>query len=183
MFLRIIPVGVSLTEILGDVKNELEFYLNIKCRIMAKLPMPKEAFNQWRKQYNAEIIMDLLSKSSEAKFIDKNIPILMVTDYDLYYAGLNFIFGLEDPAKNSAIVSIARLRPEFYDETPNVKLLKERTIKEVIHEIGHYLGLEHCDNVSCVMSFSPSIADVDTKKKRFCEDCKVKLMTKGIYLK
>jgi archaemetzincin len=180
MFLRIVPVGASLSEVLEMVKRELEFYLNIKVRIVGRVGMPKEAFNHWRKQYNAEIVMDELSTFPEAKFIDKNIPTLMITNHDLYYAGLNFVFGLEDPSKSSAIVSIARLRPEFYDEQSNIKLLKERTVKEVIHEMGHYLGLEHCHNPSCVMSFSPSVADIDLKKKMFCDNCRIRLMAKGI---
>jgi len=181
MFLRLVPVGNLSQQILETIREELE-YLNIKCRIMPKLDIPQEAFNHWRKQYNAEIVMNLLSKKSEVKFIDKNIPTLMITDSDLYYAGLNFIFGLEEPVISSAIVSIARLRPEFYDQRPDQNLLKERTVKEVIHELGHYLGLDHCNNSLCVMCFSPSVFDVDKKEKEFCDNCKIKMMTRGISL-
>lgn len=176
-----VPVGEMPESILNLVKDELE-NLNIKCRVMPKVSIPKEAHNQWRKQYNAEVVMDMLSKISEVKFIDKSIPTLLLTDADLYYAGLNFIFGLEDPAKSCAIVSLARLRPEFYDEKPARGLLEERTVKEVIHELGHYLGLDHCYNSKCVMSFSPSVFDVDKKLKEFCEDCKINLMARGINL-
>ena len=174
-----VPVGSFPKEILEIVKNELE-NLNIKCRIMPKLSVPQEAFNHWRKQYNAEMIMNSLSQASEVKFIDKSIPTLLLTDIDLYYGGLNFVFGLEDPAKSCAIVSLTRLRTEFYDERPSKNLLEERAIKEVIHEIGHYLGLDHCDYTHCVMSFSPSVYDVDKKTKHFCDNCKIKLMTRGI---
>jgi archaemetzincin len=179
MFLRIVPVGEVSESILDSVKNELE-NLNIKCRLMPKVAIPKEAYNQWRRQYNAEIVMDMLSKISEVKFIDKNIPTLILTDYDLYYSGLNFIFGLEDPTKSCAVVSLARLKPEFYDQRPARGLLEERTIKEVIHELGHYFGLDHCRNSKCVMSFSPSVFDADKKEKEFCDDCKIKMMTRGI---
>jgi archaemetzincin len=181
MFLRVVPVGDVPEGILNLVKDELE-NLNIKCRIMQKISIPKEAYNQWRKQYNAEVIMNMLSNVSEVKFIDKSIPTLLLTDFDLYYAGLNFIFGLEDPTKSCAIVSLARLRPEFYDQISERGLLEERAIKEVIHELGHYIGLDHCHNVKCVMNFSPSVFDVDKKQKEFCDDCKIKLMTKGISL-
>ena len=181
MFLRIVPVGEISESILNLVKDELE-NLNIKSRIMQRIEIPKEAYNQWRKQYNAEIIMSSVSNMSEVKFIDRSIPTLLLTDYDLYYSGLNFIFGLEDPTKSCAIVSLARLKPEFYDERPDRGLLEERTIKEVIHELGHYVGLDHCYNSKCVMSFSPSVFDVDKKGKEFCEDCKVRLMTRGINL-
>jgi archaemetzincin len=167
MFLRIVPVGEVSEGILNLVKDELE-NLNIKSRIMTKIDIPKEAYNQWRKQYNAEVIMDMLSKVSEVKFIDKSIPTLLITDFDLYYSGLNFIFGLEDPARCCAIVSRS--------------LLEERIVKEVIHELGHYIGLDHCYNNKCVMSFSPSVFDVDKKQKEFCDDCKIRMMTRGINL-
>jgi len=180
MFLRIVPVGNPPQKLLETIETELQDVLSIKCRIMSKLKIPDEAFNRWRKQYNAEVVMEKLSKASEVKFIDKNIPTLLITDADLYYGGLNFVFGLEDATKSSAIVSIARLRPEFYDQRHNPIVLRERVVKEVIHEIGHYLGLGHCKRPFCVMSFSPSVKDVDTKKKYFCNDCKIRLMTKGI---
>ncbi|OGI12221.1 hypothetical protein A3K64_02730 [Candidatus Micrarchaeota archaeon RBG_16_36_9] len=179
MFLRIVPIGNMPKEILDAIINELE-NLNIKCRIMSKIGIPQEAFNQWRRQYNAEIIMNYLSNSSEVKFIDKSIPTLLITEYDLYYRGLNFVFGLEDPTKSCAIVSLARLKTEFYDEKPNKALLEERVIKEVIHNVGHYVGLDHCLHITCVMNFSPSVYDVDKKQKDFCDNCKLDLMTRGI---
>lgn len=179
MFLRMVPVGEFPEGILYAVKDELEG-LGIKCRVMAKIPIPKDSYNQWRKQYNAEVVMDALSSVSEVKFIDRSIPTLLLTDADLYYTGLNFIFGLEDPKRSCAIVSLARLRPEFYDERPSLGLLEERTVKEVVHEMGHYLGLDHCHNSKCVMGFSPSVFDVDKKNKEFCDDCRVRLMTRGI---
>ena len=179
MFLRIVPVGEFPEGILNLVKDELE-NLSIKCRILPKISIPKEAYNQWRKQYNAEVVMNMLSNVSEVKFIDKSIPTLLLTDSDLYYSGLNFIFGLEDPTKSCAIVSLARLKPEFYDEKPARNLLEDRVVKEVIHELGHYVGLDHCQNAKCVMSFSPSVFDFDKKQKEFCDDCKIRLMTKGI---
>jgi archaemetzincin len=181
MFLRIVPVSNVPQGILEKVRSELES-LNIKCRIMPSLPIPEDSYNQWRKQYNAEVILKRLSDKSAVKFIDKNIPTLMITDADLYYGRLNFVFGLEDPSTNSSVVSITRLRPEFYDERPNLVLLEERTVKEVLHELGHYLGLGHCSNVECVMSFSPSAGDIDAKQKYFCESCKITLMTKGVSL-
>jgi len=183
MLIRIIPLGNVQKHILDAVQAELQDRLEAKCRIMEQHDIPKESFNQWRKQYNAEAVMDSLSKSLSAKFIDKDIPTLIITDMDLYYSGLNFIFGLEDPEKSSAIVSIARLKTEFYDGRPNQQKLLERTIKEVVHEMGHYIGLDHCHNNYCVMCFSPSIQDVDTKDKNFCKECKIKMMTKGISMK
>jgi archaemetzincin len=181
MFLRIVPLGNLPKEILEAVRNDLE-NLNIRCRIMPTIDIPQEAFNHWRRQYNAEIIMNCVYNKSEVKFIDANIPSLLLTDYDLYYSGLNFVFGLEYPSKSCAIVSLARLKPEFYDERPDKNLLNNRAAKEVLHEIGQYLGLGHCQNTKCVMAFSSSTSDIDKKQKDFCDSCKMELTMKGISL-
>ncbi|MEM0111125.1 MAG: hypothetical protein QXO83_07380 [Desulfurococcus sp.] len=33
------------------------------------------------------------------------------------------------------------------------------------------LGLNHCSNQGCVMSFSNSVVEVDAKSRFFCEEC------------
>ncbi|WP_236953667.1 hypothetical protein [Methanocaldococcus bathoardescens] len=53
---------------------------------------------------------------------------------------------------------------------------------EFIHEISHVLGLMHCKNKRCVMSFSNSIIDVDLKDWKYCEKCLKKLKDRDIYI-
>lgn len=180
MLVRVVPVGNPLPRVLEDIVRELPVYTSARARILPALPVPRETFNQWRKQYNAEQMMSILCKAKVAKFIDKNVPTLFITDADIYYGGLNFVFGVEDPVLSASIISLARLRPEFYDQRPNNFLLAERAIKESVHEIGHHLGLDHCRHPFCVMAFSPSVGDVDTKKKEFCSTCKIRASMKGV---
>ncbi len=43
------------------------------------------------------------------------------------------------------------------------------------HELGHVMGLQHCDDPGCVMYFSNRLSDTDRKASDFCETCQRKL--------
>lgn len=91
--------------------------------------------------------------------------LLGVVDVDLFVLGLNFVFGLA--AGNTAVISLARLRPEYYGEKKNEYLLRERALKEAIHELGHTFGLHHCPDIRCIMHFSNRLEDTDIKGTDF----------------
>jgi len=98
---------------------------------------------------------------------------LVITDYDIYHPGYNFLFGLAMPQRSKAIVSIYRLRSDDYC------LELERLIKETLHELGHILELGHCETMGCVMNFSNTVWEVDEKNAKFCRKCIRSLETKG----
>ena len=74
-----------------------------------------------------------------------------------------------------AIVSLARLKPEFYGLPPDKDLSVRRIRKEVSHELGHTFGLVHCAERLCLMSLSTEIMQVDFKSENFCRNCWVTL--------
>ncbi len=171
MLVRIIPVGNVSEKLLKEVSGGIENTLGVKTRIMEGLVVPKESYNALRRQHDAEKMIDLLCKNQVAQFIDRDLPALFITDADMYTDRMNFAFAVEDPVYSVSIVSLARLRTEFYGQGINLYLLGERTAKEAIHTLGHQLGLEHCFRHNCVMSSSPSAGDVDKKQKIMCRDC------------
>jgi len=123
------------------------------------LEIPINAFNSVRNQYSAELLLDYaLEKYTDAL-------VFAIIDEDIYVPGFNFVFGLAYPFRG-AIVSTYRLQ-NF-----------ERVKKEILHEMGHLLGLEHCSNY-CVMQFSNSVYEVDQKPDKYCIDCYNKLLTLG----
>ncbi|HDI12568.1 MAG TPA: hypothetical protein ENF64_00455 [Hadesarchaea archaeon] len=139
------------------------------------LNFPPRAYNPSRKQYNSDLLLSWLYRNT-----DKKSKILGLINVDLYTESraLNFIFGQAQCPGKVAIVSIYRLNPIFYGEKSNLELLIERATKEVVHELGHTFGLKHCPNPECVMSFSPSILDVDKKSSTFCVVCRNKQHSK-----
>jgi archaemetzincin len=131
-----------------------EFHLESEWK--GTLILPSTAFASSRGQYNASVLLAHLFKNT------KKIA-LWVVDSDLYVEGMNFVFGIA--SRKGAVLSTARL---FSPE-----LIK----KEVLHEVGHVLGLEHCLN-DCVMQFSNSLLEAERKPGFLCEKCRELLKVK-----
>jgi archaemetzincin len=124
-------------------------------------------YNPSRKQYNSsQILIQLLNNHPRDTF-----RIIGVTDVDLFIPILTFVFGEAQLNGKGAIVSLHRLQNKFYGLPENDNLVKERLIKEAIHELGHTYGLIHCLYPGCVMNSSTYVEDIDQKGDTFCPSC------------
>jgi len=168
------PIGVVDPDVLEFLENALsQIFGSVK--VLAGGKVPSEAYNPARNQYNSTFILLSLDEDCDV--------ILGVTEVDLYANNLTFVFGEAELGGRRAIISLRRLRPEFYGMPYDESLLKLRALKEAVHEIGHVLGLRHCFNPRCVMYFSNTILDTDFKDWRYCEECRRKLVERGILVK
>ena len=120
-----------------------------------------------RRQYNATLILAGLLRHLP----DESSKIVGVTDVDLFIPVLTFVFGQAQLDGPGAVISAFRLRNEFYGLPADEGLLFERSVKEVVHELGHTFGLVHCDDYRCVMHASTYVEDVDVKAASFCRGC------------
>jgi archaemetzincin len=134
------------------------------------MPHPDYAYNKKRNQYLSTAILKTLKEQKEYMAYGK---VLGIVDQDLYVPELNFVFG--EASQKAAVISITRLRQEFYHLPQDQSLFHKRGLTEAVHELGHTHGLGHCKNLRCVMFFSNSLVDTDRKGPDFCPDCKGKL--------
>lgn len=155
--------------IIPHLKGNLEGIFGTVVSQKPSLNIPK-SYNQKRKQYLSWPFLDALSN---VKLTSEYV--LGVTEVDLFVPELNFIFGEAIPRLGIAVISLARLHQHFYGLPEDIDILKQRALKEAVHEIGHLLGLNHCKDPKCVMHFSNSLVDTDIKEHRFCLSCQKKI--------
>ena len=91
--------------------------------------------------------------------------VLGVTDVDLAIPMLSFLFGQAQFDGPVAVVSLCRLHQEFYGLPRRRRLLRERTVKEVLHELGHTFGLVHCAEPTCAHEPGHAYRDWSTPRR------------------
>jgi archaemetzincin len=165
----IVPIGDIDTKLLQELAETLSDRFPITFTVGKPMEIPEGAYNSRRNQYHSTTILDDLAERYD------NEKVLGVIDKDLYVPELNFVFGEADLSGRVCIISITRLRQEYYGLPEDEKVFRERVVKEAVHELGHTYGLGHCSNPKCVMFFSNSLLDTDRKSSEFCEKCQRKL--------
>lgn len=190
----IIPLGEIDWCILSQLRERLNFTFGFTVEIMPVATNPSYAFESKRKQYYSTKILENLAsivthehplrqiEASKSKRVQEqqgtkahDVKVIGITDVDLATPVLTFVFGEAHLNGTAAVISLTRLRQEFYGLLPNPKLLEARAVKEAIHELGHTFGLLHCDDKECVMHFSSNITSIDQKHLNFCANCLTKL--------
>lgn len=161
-----LPMGAVPQGVMERLKERLGETFRKDIIVMEEVPPPLHCREKGGGQWNSTKILEGLAAMGLRE------KALGVVDLDLYVPGLNFVFGEADPRSGVCIISLTRLRQEFYGRAPNEGLFLKRAVKEAVHELGHLYGLPHCPDRRCVMYFSNSLPDTDTKTRRFCERCK-----------
>jgi archaemetzincin len=163
----IAPVGSVAAEVMDAIDAALAEWFPFPIEHLPALAIPDDAYDRAREQYQSVRLMQLLS----AALPHDAARLVGVTEVDLAIPMLSFLFGQAQLHGPVAIISVARLRQQFYALPPDDDLLRRRVGKEVLHELGHTSGLTHCAEATCVMSLATHIALVDEKSESYCARC------------
>jgi archaemetzincin len=161
LILPIGPLGID-PHLPAWLGAELAARLGVVSEIGPPLPLRDAWFDPVRGQFSSNRLVDALIDHAGAAAD----WVLGLTQADLFAAERDFIFGEATLGGHWAVVSLHRLRAD------DPRLLRERVLKEAVHELGHLAGLAHCPTRDCVMHPSVGIPDTDRKSSRFCGLCR-----------
>ena len=153
------------------IEEQVKLVFHCPIAIKSGFDHLSNAYNAERNQYLASKLLECLATNGKGH----DEKIIGIVEVDLYCSQLSYVFGEADFNSSTAIMSLCRLRQEYYGLPANKDIFITRACKETIHELGHTFGLQHCSNLTCVMHFSSSLADTDWKEIYFCDKCRPKL--------
>ncbi|MBA3913462.1 MAG: archaemetzincin family Zn-dependent metalloprotease [Acidobacteriales bacterium] len=171
--LQILPVGTVDHGLLRDAAPALAATFRVPCEILPD-PLDTEfAYHGERQQYHSsEILYRMQEYVTPGSW-----RVLGVTAVDLFLPILTFVFGDAQMGGPCALVSLHRLRQEFYGLPRDPGLLAARLLKECVHEVGHTLELTHCDDYGCAMASSHAVEWIDIKESTLCQSCRCRILT------
>lgn len=157
------PLGDVNVKNLNNTKRALENFYNYRCVIKDEVSLSKDLLAASGTRYEASKILDKF-KSSE--------NIIIITEKDIAHRKSDKfpewgIFGLGYRPGTTCVISTYRFKG---------KNISERLKKVSIHEVGHNLGLGHCNNQKCLMHDGKGgVKQIDQERVWFCNNCKNKL--------
>lgn len=167
MRIYIVPLQFNDAALIRDVADVLEKLFQVSVAVIPHdFPVDKGR-DPIRNQVNSSWALSELIQIAP----NNDGKILGITEHDLYTSIFTYVFGEAELDGRVAVVSTHRFRDEFYGLPQSRENLRNRLIRESVHELGHTYGLKHCDDLDCVMRPSSYVEEIDFKSYNFCDKC------------
>jgi len=168
---HLLPVGKVEQSLLEDLRLAIPRCLPVACELHSVELNPVFAYHAERQQYHSSEILGRMQPLVRPN----DWRLLGITDVDLYIPILKYVFGEAQMGGPCAVVSSHRLRQEFYGLERDDAILRQRLLKESVHELGHTLDLHHCQDYRCAMASSHAVEWIDLREAVLCNSCQARV--------
>jgi archaemetzincin len=168
---RLLSVGSVERSLLDELRSGISRQMRVPCELSAVEVDPILAYHAERQQFHSSEILHAMQSLDRPR----DCHLLGVTGVDLYIPILKYVFGEAQLGGPSALVSLHRLRQEFYGLEADGALLRTRLLKECIHELGHTLGLRHCQDYRCAKASAHAVEWIDLRETALCDSCQAQV--------
>ena len=173
----LVPLGNVDEGLISVAKAAIEARVDASVRVDPKRELPKEAWYEPRKRWRAEKLIEALKADPPKdawKIVGLTEAEISTTKGDVYDWG---IAGLGDIGGPACVASALLYRK--WSKTRAV--LERRFGDNVVHELGHTLGMPHCETKGCVMADAKGkpMQSADASDGDYCAVCR-KLAEPGV---
>jgi len=166
----IVALGSMEDGYVGPSRRALELLYGAPTKVLDPRKLPKEAFYPKRNRYRADKLLSYLN--NEVMPGTQCRLVVGMTSVDISTTKGKVadwgIFGLGQVGGTACVVSTHRLIGKVSRKRGIV-----RVVKVVTHEVGHTLGLHHCEQPRCLMNDAKGkVKTVDDEPGELCEACR-----------
>jgi len=164
--IEVVPLGPVEALALSVVAANLQAIIGLLAEVAPPRPVPEGAIIASRQQFDAQRLLEAL---------ESNLPPgryrIGILREDLCMPIFTYVLGEARVGGRVAVISLFRLKREPDGRPVSPDRLYERLAKVALHETAHLLGLRHCSESECLMSFSLGATQVDRLPLLFCPRC------------
>lgn len=172
MSVAILPLGKVSEMELDFIDYVMRFYFHIRTRYLPAVQIPAAYYDADNYRYNANCLLDFVLHCKP-----KDVGcIIGVTNHDIFTVTNGNIFGYAYIKKGAAIYSTKEIHKPDLRGRINTAIKQTRSLKIILHEMGHVFGLLHCEEMNCVMNGITSLpAVLDDLSQSYCAKCFVEI--------
>ena len=176
--IAVVPLGPVASAELDFAEATIASRFGVKTLRLPETAIPRSMFRADRGQWDADRLLELLFDMLP----DNCQRIIGVLATDMFAAGRTFVFGYGHLRDGMAVYSTARFCEEWYGRPADLAKQQSRSLRCIVHELGHTFGNPHCEACDCIMRAVSGLEALDALSETYCTSCAARV-AKALQLK